>query len=32
MDDSPDRIGPDTSPKVTFADRVRAVVRALTTK
>lgn len=32
MDDSPDRIGPDTSPKITFVDRSRAIIRALTTK
>ena len=32
MDDSPDRIGPDVSPKVTFSDKLRGVVRALSTK
>jgi len=32
MDDSPDRIGPDTTPKRSFADKGRRVIRALTTK
>ncbi|KAK0511381.1 hypothetical protein JMJ35_005954 [Cladonia borealis] len=32
MDDSPDRIGPDTSPKKNISDTGRSVLRALTTK
>ena len=32
MDDSPDRIGPDMSPKTTFSDKARGILRALTTK
>ena len=32
MDDSPDRIGPDMSPKTTYADKGRHILRTLTTK
>ncbi|MCJ1464280.1 hypothetical protein MMC07_002893 [Pseudocyphellaria aurata] len=32
MDDSPDTIGPDFTPRRTFADRGRSVLRALSTK
>ncbi|KAK3171237.1 hypothetical protein OEA41_003321 [Lepraria neglecta] len=32
MDDSPDRIGPDTTPKKSVSDTARSVLRALSTK
>lgn len=32
MDDSPDRIGPETKRKTTLADKGRGFVRAFTTK
>ena len=32
MDDSPDRIGPDTTRKQSFADKGRRFVKAFTTK
>jgi hypothetical protein len=31
-DDSPDMIGPDTTPKKSFADKGRALVKKFTTK
>lgn len=32
MDDSPDRIGPDTSRKRTLGEKAQRLVKALTTK
>ena len=32
MDDAPDRIGPDMSPKPTFSNKARRILRTITTK
>ncbi|KAI4181729.1 MAG: hypothetical protein LQ346_006714 [Caloplaca aetnensis] len=32
MDDSPDKIGPDMTPKKSYSDRARSVIKACTTK